>query len=333
MVRQRLALIDESEGVKILLLESFSLYSRSQISTASFDAFLSNIALALEKLSKLVISIDEYTRIGSVQTNFKNEFSHNLIKLKNKIAKIHERESCRSSRLDEHFIKTDELLDSILEILKEYLFQGKFDTLNTLANPKNDAIKNRWSELEDRIALEGNVFISQHHHKCKKILGTIEKYVRALVRLPFFDCMENDAKQYMSPLMPFLYVLDEELGVRDYKLALDKELGNTPVVIITCSESDFLEKYGSVYSRKEILKSDFNGNWPFLFDKVTIECRDSNCAFIIIDGNYFRLNGTAGTRYKLSCPFSAGVAKVGISISPFIDMALKLCPVADYLKD
>ncbi|NDV27523.1 hypothetical protein [Desulfovibrio sp. JC010] len=332
-VQQRFALIEESNEVKLVLLEALATYSKGNLSLSGYDVFLSHMSLGIEKLSKLIIATDEFLNNGELQRNkIKCKYSHKILKMKDFIITLYSNDGCRSKRLDYEFVTSDEMINRILSILQEYLFVGKFDTINILENPNQESIKEQWIELEEEV-IRGHDYNLSQQIKSAVILGTIERYIRALVRLPYFDCMNEDSKQLLSPLMTFLYANDSELGVHDYEYILKRENGQLPTPINNISEQDFIKKYGKVYTRQQVTKDEFGEDWPFIFDTAIVECRDSNCAMIVIDNHYFRLNGTAGSRYQLSSPHSAGVAKEGMSIGTFIELAFELWPKADYLKN
>lgn len=71
-------------------------------------------------------------------------------------------------------------------------------------------------------------------------------------------------------------------------------------------------------------KEEFNGDWPFYHDQVIIECRAKHWCVVTIDNKDYALNGNAKGRYKLEFPHEAGMAILGKSLNPFIEMALKL---------
>ena len=57
---------------------------------------------------------------------------------------------------------------------------------------------------------------------------------------------------------------------------------------------------------------------------MTLERRDELFCVVNIEGYAFALNGAAASRFQLPLPHYAGVAVLGKSVGPFIDMALSL---------
>lgn len=52
--------------------------------------------------------------------------------------------------------------------------------------------------------------------------------------------------------------------------------------------------------------------------------------YLLVNGGYaFSLNGAARSHFKIPCPHDAGVAVLGKSVGPFIDMAFALSKESD----
>ena len=83
-------------------------------------------------------------------------------------------------------------------------------------------------------------------------------------------------------------------------------------------------KFNISYKHKLINKNEFKGEWPFYHDSVIIECREKHWCIVTIENKDYALNGAAKSRYKLEDVHEAGMAILGKSVGPFIDMALKL---------
>ena len=70
-----------------------------------------------------------------------------------------------------------------------------------------------------------------------------------------------------------------------------------------------------------VSKAEFGDEWPFRDDRVTVECRDGLFCIVNIGGYDFALNGAARSRFGLPFAHDAGVAVLGKSVGPFIEMA------------
>lgn len=73
-----------------------------------------------------------------------------------------------------------------------------------------------------------------------------------------------------------------------------------------------------------VSRTEFDGEWPFRRDCVTVECRDRLFFVVNIGGYDFALNGAARSRYGLPDAHEAGVAVLGRSVGPFMEMAAEL---------
>ena len=71
-------------------------------------------------------------------------------------------------------------------------------------------------------------------------------------------------------------------------------------------------------------RAEFGGEWPFRCDRVTVECRDGLFYIVNIGGYAFALNGAARSRFQFPLAHEAGVAVLGKSVGPFIEMAARL---------
>lgn len=88
---------------------------------------------------------------------------------------------------------------------------------------------------------------------------------------------------------------------------------------------DYLQRrFNPNFKSKTIHKDEFDGEWPFLVDKVIIERRYGHWCVVTIEGKDYALNGSAKGRYKLEDAYDAGMANIGVPISSFIQLALEL---------
>jgi len=132
------------------------------------------------------------------------------------------------------------------------------------------------------------------------------------------------AKQFSSPVSPFLMLMDDEIGTTDYRSQTTRYRQRKMRVHRRTVVDDIKSKFKKDYKSKTILKKDYDGDWPFRADKVTIECRNQYWCVVTIDGKDYALNGAASSKFKLEEVHSAGMAILGKSTGPFIDEALKL---------
>jgi len=117
---------------------------------------------------------------------------------------------------------------------------------------------------------------------------------------------------------------DKDIGNIDYRHKTIRYQKSKFQVKTRTPRDELERKSNPNYQHVLIKKEDFKGDWPFYHDEVIIECRKKYCCVVTIDNKDYALNGCAKSRYNLASPHDAGMAILGKSLSPFIDMALKL---------
>ena len=80
----------------------------------------------------------------------------------------------------------------------------------------------------------------------------------------------------------------------------------------------------SAWPSLAVSKAEFGDEWLFRDERVTVECRDGLFYVVNIGGYDFALNGAARSRSKLPFAHDTGMAVLGKSVGPFIEMALGL---------
>ena len=87
---------------------------------------------------------------------------------------------------------------------------------------------------------------------------------------------------------------------------------------------DLERKINPNFKSKKIHKSEYDGDWPFYADEVTIESRHKNWYVITIDNYDYALNGSAKGRYKLENPQDGGMVIMDKDFAAFLELAKKL---------
>ena len=139
-----------------------------------------------------------------------------------------------------------------------------------------------------------------------------------------FDCIGEKAKQVCSSFYDFGMLYENDFGNRDYRKNTTR-YNEVPKKVHKRTLKDYLDRrFNPNIKYKKILKSEFDGDWPFYANEVIIECRYKNWCIVTIDGYDYALNGSAKGRYKLENPQDAGMVLMDKSSSDFIKMALEL---------
>ena len=110
---------------------------------------------------------------------------------------------------------------------------------------------------------------------------------------------------------------DDQFGTVDYRRSVEILRGDTDQWIRRSDQ----EIAASGWPSLAVSKAEFGDEWPFRDDRVTVECRDGLFCIVNIGGYDFALNGAARSRFGLPFAHDAGVAVLGKSVGPFIEMA------------
>jgi hypothetical protein len=300
------------------------------------------LSSGLERLMKCHICLGYHELHNSYPDSktlkaFGGRNGHDLIELKkNILSDYFKNQNIQSLIEDEQFLTNDTDLQTLIYLLSEFGKYARYhnlDIVTAAVNPSVD-VKQLWSDYETAIVLadntlleklsdfeyqsEANTFITQ------SIISKIEKLVCGISRQFTIGRLGKKALQYSPVYFEFILLRDNQLGVTDYRTETTKFKKRETKVHKRTFWDNLERRTNADYKHKKIKKSEFNGDWPFYADQVTIECRQKYWCVVEIDGHDYALNGSAQGKFNLPSVHDAGMAIVGKSIAPFIDMALKL---------
>jgi len=292
------------------------------------------LASGLERFLKCYICLVYEAKEGKYPDHkMLKGLGHDLSKLNEEIIKNYFADNNRPElKKDLSFLKEKVELKNILKILSEF---GKYtryynlDIVTGKENPSPFNPKDEWEKLERSIEdptpyLNKNDLEAFHRDYYPRvnsqIIATIERFIRAITRQFTLGGHSKKLSQYYTQFSSFLGKVDMDLGKHDYRhsvyiLQRKKE---------KWSKRTEEEVRKSHWPTKEILKNEFSGEWPFRSDKVIVELREGIFCVINIEGYDFALNGAAKSRFNLPYPHDTGLAILGKSIGPFIDIAFSL---------
>ena len=118
----------------------------------------------------------------------------------------------------------------------------------------------------------------------------------------------------------FRNLLDDQFGTVDYRRSVEILRADADQWIRR-SDQEIAE---SGWPSRAVSEAEFGDEWPFRKDRVTVECRHGLFCIVNIGGYDFALNGAARSRFGLPFAHEAGVAVLGKSVGPFIEMAFGL---------
>jgi len=237
---------------------------------------------------------------------------------------------------DIDFLTNDKNLDQLIYLLSEFGKYARYynlDIVTSAAKPSID-VKQLWEEYETNLVTSNPQIMQKLEdfeggedaidYTKRQNLIKLEKFVRAICRQFTIGRLGKKALQYSGALHSFIFIKDDELGNRNYRTGTTryqkKERKTHPRTLI----DEIQRKTNKRYRHAVIKKEDFDGDWPFYHDQVTIECREKYWCVVTIDNKDYALNGSAQGRFKLESVHDAGMAILGKSVEPFIQMALEL---------
>lgn len=241
--------------------------------------------------------------------------THSLIKLLNIIKQEFYIIGSRDTDIkDEHYLSNTHL-NKLLDILSDFGNNGRYYNINHLINSNDISPISRWEKLkQDLIPLTGEEYLKlmdietrNNYYKRvnNKIIIIIEKFLSILSRQHIFG---RESKFFLGATIAnfstFEYMYDGDYGKTDYTL-VKKEYGHEYIA----HKRTFIDrlKTSLLYKHKKILKSQYEGEWPFKSESVILESRENKFYIAIINGYEYALNGKTSSQLKLPTPNKGGV--------------------------
>ncbi len=237
---------------------------------------------------------------------------------------------------DLDLLTNDKDLEQLICLLSEFGKYARYHNLDIVTSAAKPSInvKMLWEQYENDIVTSNPKLLQKLgdlnsgeevlDHTKRQILIKLEKFVRAICRQFTMGRLGKKALQFSGVLHTFILLKDEELGNRNYRQETTRYKEKDRKVHVRTLFDEFQRKTNKRYRHTVIKKEEFDGDWPFYHNEVIIECREKHWCIVTIDNKDYALNGSAQGRYKLEGVYDAGMAILGKSIGPFIEMALKL---------
>ena len=327
-------ILEELETSRELIKSGFGHLQEIDMGNTFYHLPHQLLASGFERLMKCYISLAYDGQHGSYPSrNYMKSLGHNLEHLHRRICTDFYGGRTRPFVQQEFdFITTDRILQECIRILSLFGKKGRYYNLDIVTGAADTSIDptGEWKALEltvedatpflnDPEALHRDYYPRVH----SQLIARMERLVRAVaMQFTLGDHADRSGRlsQTSSVYTDFRNLRDEQLGTIEYRrsvriLEQDKE---------SWTKRSEHEIVGSEWPTEVITKAEFGEEWPFRIERVTIECRNDMFCIVNIDGYAFALNGAAKSRFKLPFPHDAGVAVLGRSVGPFIDMALAL---------
>ena len=329
-----LCLLEELETSRELIRSGFGHLQEIDMTNTFYHLPHQLLASGFERLMKCYISLVYDGQYGSYpDENYIKSLGHNLENLLRRICGDFYGGKARpfvQSEFD--FVSTDQVLQECIRILSLFGKKGRYYNLDIVTGAPETPIdpKTEWEALE-RAVEAATPFMSDletlhrdyYPRVHSQLIAIMERLVRAIaMQFTLGDHADQSGRlRQTSPVYSdFRNLRDEQLGTIDYRrsvriLEQDKENWTKR------SEDEIV---GGEWPTRGVTKAEFGGEWPFRADRAIIECRDDMFCIVNVDGYAFALNGAAKSHFKLPFPHDAGIAVLGRSVGPFINMAFEL---------
>jgi len=275
--------------------------------------------------------------VGSYLRKCAGGTGHDLTDLKNKILSGYFNSKGIPALIsDKNLLTGDSDLQKLVYLLSEFGKLARYYNLDIVTSAKKSSIdvKQLWQAYETNIILADSELSNKlgeveyqkeiRTHVTQLVICKLERFVRALSRQFTLGRLGKKAQQFSSVYFDFIMLADSQIGTIDYRKETTRYQEKERKVHKRTMADKINRKINPDFHHKIINKTDFNGEWPFYAKEVIIECREKHWCTVEINECDYALNGAAEGRYNLTSVHDAGMAILGKSIGPFIDMALKL---------
>lgn len=324
-----ICLTEELSTARSLITSGFGELQEIQMDNDIYHLPHQFLASGFERLMKCYICLVHEAKNGQYPDNkFLRKLSHDLIKLKQKI--IDDYFKSNGNHLlcgDLEYLKSDNLLNKIFMVLSEFGQKARYYNLDIVTGSNRPPIdpKGEWEELEKEIedpmpysldALQRDYYPRLN----SKIIAELERFCRSISRQFSFGVHGGQLIQLSSIISEFTYLHDDDLGTKDYRKTVNKAVRQEDI----WEKRTRAEIVNGNWPYEIVSRDHFQGDWPFRCDEVIVESRERLFQIINICGYDFALTGATKSRFGYPYPHDTGVAIIGKSIRPFIDIAFSL---------
>ena len=330
-----LCLLDEMKTSRELLKSGFGHLQEIDMENTFYHLPHQLLASGFERLMKCYIAVVQKGRDGVYpDRDAMKSLGHDLEGLLETICTKHYGGTQRSPlQRDLAFIRTDPVLNDCVRILSLFGKMGRYYNLDVVAGAGHEPMdpKAEWEALESRVEdptpYHGNpeLLYRDYYPRVNSVLiAKMERLVRAIA-MQFTLGGHADPRGELRRLS-FVYREfrnirdDHQFGTVDYRRSVEILRSDADEWVRRSDQ----EIAASGWPSLAVSKTEFGDEWPFRDDRVTVECRDGLFCIVNVGGYDFALNGAARSRLRLPFPHDAGVAVLGRSVGPFIEMAFEL---------
>lgn len=329
-----MCLIRELETARELIKAGFGELQEIRLGKDSYHLPQQLLASGLEHLLKCYFCLVHEVRHRQFPDEdfLRKTIRHNLLEAKRLLVSEYFAARGISLLLDDlDFLQNDTILDRIIGILSAFGDMARYYNLKIVTGSSKPVIDpdREWEALEKEIEdpapyLARGCFDTlrrdYYPRVNARIVSKLERFVRA-VCMQFTLGRHGGRLQQLSPtVFDFIMLKDGELGMTDYRRSVARNQQTKANWSKRSKEKALRSKWPSALA----VASDYGDRWPFRTDEVVVECRDDMFCIVNVKGYDFALNGSAKTRFGYPDPHDSGVAILGRSVGPFIELAFSL---------
>jgi len=328
-----MALIQELETARELIKAGFGELQEIRMSNDFYHLPQQLLSSGLERLLKCYFCLVYEARNAAFpDKSFVKSIGHSLVDAKQMLVDDYFESNGIPLLVDDlDFLRNDTLLDQIISILSEFGKMARYYNLDIVVGNPNPPIdpSSEWERLETRVEdpspyLKPDSLEALHRDYYPrvnaKIVAKLERFVRA-VTMQFTLGKHGGRLKQLSPIVfDFIMLKEEAFGTTDYRRSVVRNQQTKA----NWSKRSQKKALSSRWPSRLAVAATYDDKWPFRTDEVVVECRENMFCVVNIEGYDFALNGSAKTRFGYPDPHDAGVAILGRSVGPFIDLAFSL---------
>jgi len=328
-----MCLIQELETARELIKAGLGELQEIRLSNDFYHLPQQLLASGLERLLKCYFCLVFEARQGTFpDTTFLKSIGHNLVDAKQMLVDDYFESNGIPLLIDDlDFLRNDPLLDQIIGILSEFGKMARYYNLEIVTGSPNPPIdpSSEWERLETKIESPSPYLTSDslealhrdyYPRVNAKIVANLERFVRAITMQFTLGKHGGRLKQLSPTVFDFIMLKDEEFGTKDYRRSVMRNQQTKANWSKRSKEKALRSRWPSSL----VSGASYGDRWPFRSDEVVVECREDMFCVVNIKGYDFALNGSAKSRFGYPGPHDAGVAILGRSVGPFIDLAFSL---------
>ena len=324
-------LLDELETSRELLKSGFGHLQEIDIGSTFYHLPHQLLSSGFERLMKCYIAVVRKGRDRAYPDRAAmKSLGHDLVSLVETICTKHYGGTQRALvHQDLAFIRTDPVLNDCVRILSLFGKMGRYYNLDVVAGAGHVPMDPRaeWealeSRMEDPIPYLGDLqrLHREYYPRVNSgLIARMERLVRAIAMqftLGGHADPGGELRQLSVVYQEFRNLRDYQFGTVDYRRSVEVLRADADQWVRRSEQ----EIAASGWPSLAVIRAEFGGEWPFRDDRVTVECREGLFCIVNIGGYDFALNGAARSRFGLPFAHDAGMAVLGKSVGPFIEMA------------